>query len=527
MTMRASVKMRGGTVGTTVVVAVVVLVAGAAVPWLIARAGVDQVESILSHLQAAILFGAASLGLLSGRWAARTSVGFACAALLVLAFAGAVSGTAVGQTGFGPVMSTGGAALAVALLLAAAAAPEVKDAESFGRVLTRESGPFALLALVALTPVVDALLVAGMTMPVPVRMVFSAVAVAALLVAGNLVYRFDRQRFAWLPAVLVILAMEAVARAFVGVWTWSLLVAVGLEALAGAFILVGAGMAARAALVSTTDGMTSMLQDLNAMRDQESGRRSQESERLHEVRSVLAGLRAATGSLRKYEDSLDPGVRRRLEDAVGAELDRLNHLVDPAISDATEELDLEAVVMSVVVAEREQGLVVTTDLADVCVRGRAAEIATLVSDLLENVRVHAPGSAVRLTARDDGGVVTLDVRDWGPGLSASVAQHVFERSYRGARPIATGVPGSGLGLYNARRLARHMNGDLQLRAPAGGGCCFVATLPLARDGDDQALEVLETELATGRSQLVEMSPRHDVGVHPRTDGHDEDRPRSC
>lgn len=525
--MRTSVKMRGGAVGTTVVVAVVVLVAGSALPWLIPRAGVDQVESILSHLQAAILFGAASLGLLSGRWAARTSVGFACAALLVLAFAGAVSGTAVGQTGFGPVMSTGGAALAVALLLAAAAAPEVKDAESFGRVLTRESGPFALLALVALTPVVDALLVAGMTMPVPVRMVYSALAAASLLVAGTLVYRFDRQRFAWLPAVLVILAMEAVARAFVGVWPGSLLVAVGLEALAGAFLLVGAAMAARAALVSRTDGMTSMLQDLNAMRDQEYGRRSQESERLHEVRSVLAGLRAAMGSLRKYEDSLDPGVRRRLEDAVGAELDRLNHLVDPAISDATEELDLEAVVMSVVVAEREQGLVVTTDLADVCVRGRSAEIATLVSDLLVNARMHAPGSAVRLTAGVDGDVVTLKVRDWGPGLPASVAEHVFERSYRGARSIAAGVPGSGLGLYNARKLARRMQGDLQLRATEGAGCCFVATLPVAPKGDDEVLEALESQWPTDRSQFAEMNPRRGVRIHHRTDSHDEGLPLSC
>jgi signal transduction histidine kinase len=508
-------------------VVVVVVVAGSAVPWLMPRAGVEQVQSGLVHLQAATLFGAASLGLLSGHWVARTSVGFACAALLVLALAGAVSGTAVGQTGFGPVMPTSGAALAVALLLAAVAAPEVNDAESFGRVLTRESGPIALLALVALTPVVDALLVAGMTMPVPVRMVFSALAAAGLLVAGTLVYRFDRQRLGWLPAVLVILAVEAVVRAFVGVWPGSLLVAMGLEAIAGVFALVGAAMAARAALVSTVDGMTSMLQDLNAMRDQESGRRTEESERLHEVRSVLAGLRAATGSLRKYEDSLDPGVRRRLEDAVGAETSRLNHLIDPGIPEVTEGLDLEAVVMSVVVAERAQGLVVTTDLTDVSVRGRAAEIATLVSDLLENVRVHAPGSAVRVTARVGGGVVTLEVRDWGPGLSAVEAERVFERSYRGARPIAAGVPGSGLGLYNARKLAQQMQGDLQVRAPAGGGCCFVATLPVAPKGDNEVLEALEIDLSTDRSQLVEMTPLYDVRAHPRTDGHDEDPPRSC
>jgi signal transduction histidine kinase len=493
---------------------VVVVVTGSALPLLIPQASVGQIESALTHGQAAILFGAASLGLLSGRWVARTSVGFACSALLVLAFAGAVSG-AVGQSGFIPVLYTGGAAGAVVLLLAAAAAPEVDDLASLRRLINRESGPTALLALVALTPVVDALLVAGLTMPAPAQMALSALVTAGWLAAGIIVLRLDRPRLKWLPAVLVILAAEAVVRAFGGVWPESLLIAIGLKALAGSFALVGAGMAARVAFVNTTDGMTSMLQDLSAMQDQDTRRRAEESERLHEVRSLLAGLHAATGSLRKYEDRIDPDVRRRLEDAVGAELDRLNQLIDPRTPQVAIALKLEAVVMSVVVAEREQGLEITTDVADVSVQGSAAEIATLVSDLLVNARVHAPGSAVRLSARVDGEVVTLSVRDWGPGLSAMESNHVFERSFRGARPIAGGVPGSGLGLHNARRLARQMQGDLQLRAPAGGGCCFVATLPVWQKQGDQVLAGLEAEMATGGSHLVKQTQRPDPLNHRR------------
>jgi signal transduction histidine kinase len=484
---------------------VLVLVAGSALAWLIPPAGTDQTEAVLTHLQAAIMFGAASLGLLSGHWSARTSVGFACAALLVLAFTGAVSGAA-GQTGVGPIFSTGGAALAVVLLLGAAAAPEVNNGESFRRLLNRESGPTALLALVALTPVVDAVLVAGIAMPTPVRLALSALFAAGWLVGGALVLRLDQPRLKWLPAVLVILSVEAVIRAFVGHWSGALLVAVALKALAGGFALIGAAMAARVALVSTTDGMTSMLQDLTAMQDEDSRRRADESERLHEVRSVLAGLHAATGSLRKYEDSIDPEVRRRLEAAVGAELDRLNHLIDPSIHDVTAELDLTDVITPVVLAEREQGLVIATDLADVTVQGSAAEIATLVSDLLVNARVHAPGSPVRLTTRVEGNRVTLAVRDWGPGLPSAEYKQVFERSYRGTQSIAAGIPGSGLGLHTARRLARQMQGDLEVRTPVGGGCCFVATFPRAPSPDEQVLQALEADLASGRSDLIQTIP---------------------
>jgi len=481
---------------------VVVLVAGSAAPQLISPERLEGIQSGLTHGQAAILFGAASLGLLSGRWVERTSVGFACSALLVLAFAGAISGT-VGQTGFIPVLYTGGAALAVVLLLAAAAAPEISDGASLKMLLDRESGPTALLSLVALTPVVDALLVAAASMPATVRMLLSALVALGWLFGAIKVLRLDEPRLKWLPAVLVILAVEAVIRAFDGVaWSESLLIAIGLKALAGGFALVGAAMAARVAFVSTTDGMTSMLQDLSAMQDEDSRRRAEDSERLHEVRSVLAGLHAAAGSLSKYEDSIDPEVRRRLQDAVGAELYRLNHLIDPSVPEVAIEvaieLDLEAVVMSVVLAEREQGLVISTDLANVSVRGNAADVATLISDLLVNARKHAPGSAVRLTAAVDDEVVSIAVRDWGPGLSEIDAAHVFERAYRGARPLANGVPGSGLGLHNARRLARQMHGDLQVHAPAGGGCCFVATLPGARRRDDQVIDALEADLASSQ-----------------------------
>jgi signal transduction histidine kinase len=497
-----------------VVAAVLVVVAGSTVPLLVPQDGVGQIESALTHGQAAILFGAASLGLLSGRWVARTSVGFACSALLVLAFAGAISGT-VGQSGFIPVLYTAGAALAVMLLLAAAAAPEVDDLASFRRLLNRESGPTALLAVVALTPVVDALLVAGTTMPALARMMLSALVAACWLAVAIKVLSLDRPQLKWLPAVLVILAVEAAVRALGGNWSESLLIAIGLKALAGSFALVGAGMAARVALVSTTNGMTSMLQDLGAMQEENSRRRAEDSERLHEVRSVLAGLQAATGSLRKYEDTIDPEVRRRLEDAVGAELNRLNHLIDPHIAEVPPEidLDLEAVVMPVVVAEREQGQVITTDLGAVSMKSSATEIATLVSDLLVNARVHAPGSAVLLTARVAGGVVTLSVRDWGPGLSAIEATRVFERSFRGARPIAGGVPGSGLGLHNARKLAQQMQGDLLVRAPAGGGCCFVATLPVSRKRENEILQALESDTVTGRSQNFKPSPSHNSRSH--------------
>jgi signal transduction histidine kinase len=495
-------------VGLAVVGIALMVASGIAVSWMLPPSRLDRVDLGLRSLAAIILFAAASLGLLSGRWVARTSAGFASATLVVLAFAGVTSATSLGQNGFGPVLYTSGAALAVALLLAAAAAPEVYDMPSLLRVLRRDGGPIALLAVAALAPVVEAVLVAGMSLPRPARMVLSVLVATGLCVVGARVLRLERATLGWLPAVLVILAAAALARAFVGVWPWFLLIAVGLEALAGGFALGGAVLEVRGALGGTRDGMTSMLQDLGAMRDEDSRRQAAEIERLHEVRSVLAGLQAATFSLRKYEDSLDPGVRRRLQEAVGQELTRLNHLIDPA-PEATGRLDLEAVLMSVVLAQREQGLAITTDLGGLFVKGRAGEIATLVSDLLVNARVHATGSPVQMTARTHGEMVELEVRNWGPALPAADAQRVFERSYRGTKTIADGVPGSGLGLYTARKLARSMHGDLQVRSPQGGGCAFVVSMPISRQGEHQVPLPSQVDRATEPLEVHPLRPGAD------------------
>lgn len=499
-----------------------VVLAGIAASWSTAS-NLDQVSTGLRSLESVILFAAASLGLLSGRWVARTSAGFAGATLLILAFAGVTSATSLGQTGFGPVVYTSGAALAVALLLAAAAAPEVDDAPSFVRIFNRDCSPIALVAVAALVPVVEAVLVAGMTMPLPARMVLSTLVAAGLCLAAARVARLQRPTLEWLPAVLVILAVATLVRVFAGVRPGFQLIAMGLQALAGAFALTGAVMEVRGALGATSDGMTSMLQDLGALRDEDSKRRAADIERLHEVRSVLAGLQAATGSLRKYEDSLDPGVRRRLQEAVGQELTRLNQLIDPVAPEVTGRFDLEAVVMPVVLAERELGLKVTTDLGDFFVRGRAGEIATLVSDLLVNARVHAEGSPVAMTAQASAEMVALAVRNWGPALAGADAERVFERSYRGTQTVADGVPGSGLGLYTARKLARAMQGDLQVRSPEGGGCCFVVTLPRAGTQGDPAPLPAQVGRAPGVLDVHPTRAGTDLR-HPTARARDDRRP---
>lgn len=197
--------------------------------------------------------------------------------------------------------------------------------------------------------------------------------------------------------------------------------------------------------------------------------------RLHEVRNVLAGLHGATATLRRYEDRLDPGVRHRLEDAISAELSRLQHLVDPPKSRPSEPVAIKDALQPLLVAERELGSLIRADLHRVTAMGCAADVATIVSGLLVNARVHAPGAPVLVRSRIAGTTVQVVVEDGGPGIPAHVHDLVFQRGERGT---AT-APGSGLGLYNARNLAEQMGGTLTLGPRPLGGTAFLLTLPAA------------------------------------------------
>jgi len=108
-----------------------------------------------------------------------------------------------------------------------------------------------------------------------------------------------------------------------------------------------------------------------------------------------------------------------------------------------------------------------------------ARLRQIIANLLTNACKFSPaGTAIEVCVESEGDESTLAVTDQGPGVSADWREAIFERF---GRPDSN-VPGSGLGLYVARGLARAHGGDLRV-AESSTGACFVLSLPLdAPDG---------------------------------------------
>lgn len=77
----------------------------------------------------------------------------------------------------------------------------------------------------------------------------------------------------------------------------------------------------------------------------------------------------------------------------------------------------------------------------------------------------------------------IEVVDNGPGIEEDDLPYVFDRGYRGRRPLQCGIPGTGLGLGIARDTIRSFGGDLEVanKVKEDGGWGTGVKLYLPRD----------------------------------------------
>jgi signal transduction histidine kinase len=97
----------------------------------------------------------------------------------------------------------------------------------------------------------------------------------------------------------------------------------------------------------------------------------------------------------------------------------------------------------------------------------------VVLNLLSNAIKWSPDhSIVRVGQQLDGEFIRLEIVDQGPGVSAQQQETLFGRFQSSQNGVHSLQPGSGLGLYLARKLAELQAGELGMASELGKGSCF-------------------------------------------------------
>ena len=108
--------------------------------------------------------------------------------------------------------------------------------------------------------------------------------------------------------------------------------------------------------------------------------------------------------------------------------------------------------------------------------GEGGGIRQILVNILGNAVRHSPARgtiAVEIERR--GADLAVTIADQGPGIAPADQQRIFERYER----VGDAPDGTGLGLAISRRLARAMNGEIELDSAPGEGARFTLVLPAA------------------------------------------------
>jgi signal transduction histidine kinase len=105
-------------------------------------------------------------------------------------------------------------------------------------------------------------------------------------------------------------------------------------------------------------------------------------------------------------------------------------------------------------------------------------VSTILSNLLDNAIKYSPaGGEVRCKVWGQNGRAFVSVQDHGLGIAAEDQPRLFGRFSRVITSENQHIPGTGLGLYLSRELARRLDGDLGVESAPGAGSTFTLTVP--------------------------------------------------
>jgi two-component system sensor histidine kinase KdpD len=206
----------------------------------------------------------------------------------------------------------------------------------------------------------------------------------------------------------------------------------------------------------------------------------------HDLRTPLAGIKAAVGTLRAEDLDLAAEDEAELLGAVEESADRLQSLIDNLLD--MSRLDagvVSAVRVPVALDEVVPRALATIDsrrvVVDVpedlpLVSADAGLLERAVANIVENALRHSPaGMSVLVSARALRGRAVLRVVDQGPGVKDADKQRIFRAFQRlGDAPGGQGV---GLGLAVARGFVEANRGTLLAEDTPGGGLTMVLSLP--------------------------------------------------
>jgi signal transduction histidine kinase len=215
----------------------------------------------------------------------------------------------------------------------------------------------------------------------------------------------------------------------------------------------------------------------------------------HEFRTPLAIIRNAVDMIGLVGDKSPEATRERLS-GIGEALNRLFSLIDRFMADdrengfQPESLQLGPLIGDVrlhfEMTARGDRLHFTVDDEAVSFDADPDMLATVIINLIDNALKYSPDDQpIRIAAWEEDGSIVIQVDDRGIGIPGPELTKIGRRFFRASNAKAS--PGTGLGLYSARKLLAYHGGTLRLLPNDQGGTTAIVSLSVSREASGASL----------------------------------------
>jgi two-component system phosphate regulon sensor histidine kinase PhoR len=244
-------------------------------------------------------------------------------------------------------------------------------------------------------------------------------------------------------------------------------------------------------------GAVAVFRDITELKKLETAKSMFVSMVAHEVKNPLAATEGWLSLLLNGLAKHDPAEERHMIERSLLRIRTLRTLVNELLNLTAIEtgnftlrrapVDLPAVVREAVEACREKAAEkqIKISLGDIPAAASEKVLADrdalmmIVTNLVDNAVKYTPEKGKVIVALGRSGLyLAVRVRDTGIGMSAEEAERVFDEFYRAKNEYTANVPGTGLGLSLAKRLAEMHHGRIDVSSNPGKGSVFTLSLPL-------------------------------------------------
>jgi signal transduction histidine kinase len=210
----------------------------------------------------------------------------------------------------------------------------------------------------------------------------------------------------------------------------------------------------------------------------------------HEIRGPVSTVRGLVGTTLAHYGALSDEERREFLRLIRREAERLERVVEQValalrLDAGSLRFDIHAQDLGVIVRDAVEA----AETADRALEVEVADpieapvdgfhIALVVRELLGNaVSFSPPDSPISVRLRRDGDEALIEVADHGAGIPRNKREAVFEPFADWRPPGYEDRPGTGLGLFIIRAIAREHGGDASVSDGPAGGTMLTVRLPV-------------------------------------------------